>query len=258
MKILRLTTSNELIHQGPGSRLDWLTRLGSEQLGEPVEIVSKTVWPDARLPKAVERWVADEQPDLVWMMLQSFWFEYRSVPKKLSRKFGRAGKVASDIGFKAADRPRIANNSVFRTGRRLLQRTVGGDAHFTTADLYATVESIARISLRDEGRQFVVWGPFSYSNFSVTKKEERDTDRARTALIGRVRALSRDLHFYHEAPDRPRWATDGEVGKHSDGFHHGADEQRQMAEREIATLLRIVRGPATDSTPEISRPVPRP
>ena len=105
---------------------------------------------------------------------------------------------------------------------------------------------------------FVVWGPFSYSKFSVTKKAERETDRARTALIGRVRALSRDLHFYHEAPDRPRWATDGEVGKHSDGFHHGADEQRQMAEREIATLVRIVRGRAPDSTHEISRPVPRP
>lgn len=233
MKILRLTTSNDLVHQGSGSRVEWVGKLAEERLGEPVEIVCKVVWPDARLPVAAEKWMAQEQPDIVWMFLQSFWFEYLSVPKKLSRKFGRVGKAASDMGFKAADRPRIANNAAFRAGRRLLQQTVGGDPHFTTAHMYETVERIARLTLRDEGRQFVVWGPFSYQNFSVTKGQERMVEEWRSGLVQRVRALSEELHFTFESPAQPFWRTQPALGLHADNFHFGAGEQRAMAAREV-------------------------
>ena len=146
MRILRLTTSNDTVHQGPGSRVDWLKRLGEEQLGEPVDIISRPVWPDSRLPAAAEKWIEREQPDIVWLVLQSFWFEYLSVPKRLERKFGRAGKVASEAGFKAADKPLIANNFVFRQGRRLLQRTLGGDPHF---DRRTSQRDVARQRERD-------------------------------------------------------------------------------------------------------------
>jgi len=240
VKILRLTTSNDLIHQGPGSRLDWLNRLGREQYGDSFDVVSRTVWPDARLPRKVAEWVAEERPDVVWMLVPSFWFEYLSVPKMLSRKFGRVGKLASDAGFKAADNPRLSHNAVFRTGRRLLQRTIGGDPHFTTDELYATVEEIARVVLRDEGVQFVVYGPFSYQNFSASRKQERATLRRRTDFIRRLRALAGESHFVVEAPDRPRWQTDGEVEKHADRFHMAAEVQRPLAEQELRVLARAV------------------
>jgi hypothetical protein len=241
VKILRLTTSNDSVHSGPGSRLDWITRLGEERLGEPVEIVTKAVWPDSRLAPAVEKWIEKEQPDLVWMLLQSFWYEYMSVPKKLERKLGRAGKKASEIGFKAAEKPRISNNIAFRTGRRLLQKTVGGDPHFTPAELYETVQAVARVSLRSEGRQFVVWGPFSYTNYATTRRQERAHARWRTELIGRVRALADELHFYSEAPDEPLWRTET-MALHGDHFHFAAEAQRDLAAREVEVLARIQSG----------------
>lgn len=244
MKILRLTTSNDTVHQGQGSRLDWIARLGEERLGEPVEIVSKAVWPDGRLPATVEKWIDREQPDVVWMLLQSFWYEYLSVPKKLERKFGRAGKAASEVGFKAADKPLVANNFAFRAGRRLLQKTVGGDPHFTPDALYETVEGVARVALRAEGRQFVVWGPFSYTNYGTTGRQERRQSRWRARLIARVRALSEELHFFFEAPDRPYWQTQG-IAMHADRFHFGAEEQRGLAEREVELLARVVAGDGT-------------
>jgi hypothetical protein len=241
VKILRLTTSNDSVHSGPDSRVGWIQRLGEERLGEPVQVVTKAVWPDARLAPAVEKWIEKEQPDLVWMLLQSFWYEYLSVPKKLERKFGRAGKAASEVGFKAADKPLVANNFAFRAGRRVLQKTVGGDPHFTSAELYETVEAVARIALRSEGRQFVVWGPFSYTNYAATRKQERSHDAWRSELIARVRALSADLHFYFEAPDRPYWQTE-KMPMHGDHFHFAAEVQRDMASREVDVLERIKAG----------------
>jgi hypothetical protein len=240
VKILRLTTSNDSVHSGSGSRIEWISKLGEQRLGEPVEIVSKAVWPDARLAPAVEKWLEKEQPDLVWMLLQSFWYEYLSVPKKFERKFGRAGKKASDIGLTAAGKPVLSNRWAFRAGRTLLQKTVGGDPHFTPGDLYGTVEEVARVALRAEGRQFVVWGPFSYTNYGTTRRQERAQDAWRTDLITRVRALSNELHFYFEAPDRPYWQTEPPMPLHGDQFHFAAHVQEQMAAREVDVLERLM------------------
>ncbi len=240
MKVLRLTTSNDTVISGPGSRVERIQRLASERLGEPVEVVSKAVWPDARLAAAVERWIEKEQPDVVWMLVQNFWFEYLSVPKKLERHFGRAGKLASDAGFRAAEVPWLARTAGFRALRRLLQRTIGGDAHFTVDELYETVEAVARISLRAEGRQFVVWGPFSYTNYAVTRRQTETAMRKRAALIARIRRLAGELHFFFEAPERPLWETQ-RMRLHSDQFHFAREEQEQMAEREAGVLERLWR-----------------
>lgn len=240
MKILRLTTSNDTVHQGPGSRVDWIQRLGAQQLGEPVELVVKPVWPDSRLPGTVEKWCEKEQPDIVWLVLQSFWFEYLSVPKKLERRFGRAGKAASTAGFKAADTPWMAHNPAFRTGRKLIQKAIGGDPHFTPDEIIAAVEGIARVVLRSEGRQFVVWGPFSYQNFGETKGQERRQLAARSKIVNSVHALGTELHFPVEAPDKPFWQTRPAIALHGDKFHFAADEQQSLAQREIDFLKNVV------------------
>ena len=239
VKILRLTTSNDVVQSGPGSRVDWIQRLASERFGEPVEIVVKPVWPDSRLAAAAERWIAQENPDIVWMLVQSFWYEYLSVPKRLERRFGRFGKAASTAGFRAADVPWLSRNAVFRGGRRLLQRTVGGDPHFTVAELYEAVESVARASLRNEGGQFVAWGPFSYTSYAYTRRQERTASRWRSELIARIRALSEELHFPFEAPDRPYWQTEPAMTMHADHFHFAQEEQKRMAEREVDALARL-------------------
>ena len=239
MKILRLTTSNDTVHSGADSRVAWIERLASERLGEPVEVVSKAVWPDGRLAPAVEKWLAEVEPDVVWFMLQSFWFEYVSVPKKLQRKFGRLGQAASEVGFKAAAQPRLGNTALFRAGRTFLQKTVGGDPHFTPARLAETVEDVAKATLRSEGQHFVVYGPFSYTKYAMTKRQERQQLGWRSDLIGRVRRLSEELHFTFEAPDKPHWQTQPGIALHGDRFHFAASEQKGMAGREVELLAKI-------------------
>lgn len=242
MKVLRLTNSNDMVITGPGSRIGWIEQLAPERLGEPVELVTKGVWPDARLAPAVEKWIAKEQPDIVWMLVQSFWFEYRSVPKKLERKLGRVGKVASEAGFKAAEVSWLARTRPFRAGRRLLQQTIGGDPHFTVPDLYRAVEEVARVSLRSEGRQFIAWGPFSYNNYGTTRRQTREALAWRTDLISRIRALATELHFAYEASDLPYWQTEPPIRLHDDHFHYARDEQRALAEREVEMLARVWEG----------------
>ena len=239
MKILRLTTSNDVVQTGPGSRVGWIQRLAEERFGERVEIVVKPVWPDSRLPAAAERWIAQEQPDIVWMLVQSFWYEYLSVPKKLERRFGRVGKAASTAGFRAADVPWLSRNALFRGGRRLLQRTVGGDPHFSVIELYEAVEGVARATLRNEGRQFVAWGPFSYTSYAYTRGQERTANGWRSELIARIRALSEELHFLFEAPDRPYWQTEPAMTMHTDHFHFAMEEQKRLAEREVEALAKL-------------------
>lgn len=239
VKVLRLTTSNDVVLSGPGSRIDWLKRLGEERFGEPLEIVVKPVWPDSRLPAAAERWIAHEQPDIVWMLVQSFWFEYLSVPKKLERKFGRVGKAASNAGFRAADTPWLSRNPLFRQGRRFLQRTFDGDPHFTVPELYEAVEGVARASLRNEGIQFIAWGPFSYTNYGVTARQTARAVAWRSDLIARIRRLSNELHFHFGAPDRPYWQTEPAMTMHTDQFHFAMDEQRRFAERELEVLATV-------------------
>lgn len=249
MKVLRLTTSNDVVISGPGSRTDRIERLASERLGEQVTLTTKAVWPDARLGPAVEKWIEKEQPDVVWMLVQSFWFEYVSVPKRLERKFGRVGKTASNVGFKAADVSWLATTLPFRMGRRFLQKTVGGDPHFTVDELYRAVEEVARVSLRGEGRQFVAYGPFSYVNYGTTRAQTRTAIDRRRALIARIRALANELHFAYVAPDRPHWQTRPAMHMHSDLFHFAQDAQQQLAETEVDLLVTVWQSAVSGESP---------
>ena len=82
VKILRLTNSNDVL--STTNRPEAL-RQGLEQfLGEPVEIVVKTIWPTETLPETVEKWVAREQPDLVWVGLVNYWYGRQKKLKSVS------------------------------------------------------------------------------------------------------------------------------------------------------------------------------
>ena len=107
-------------------------------------------------------------------------------------------------------------NAVFRHGRKLLQRSVGGDPHFTVPELFEAVEGVARASVRNEGIQFIAWGPFSYTNYGATGGQTARALAWRSDLIARIRRLSNELHFHFEAPDRPYWQTEPAMTMHTD------------------------------------------
>lgn len=240
MKVLRLTNSNDVLPGTADNRPRLLKERLEAYVGEPVEVVVKTIWPTDTLPATVEKWVEREQPDLVWVGVVNYWYEYMSVPKRMERLFGQFGNTASNLGFKAADTPWLSQNAVFRALRRALQRTIGGDPHFTPEHVVESIGAIARRVLRSEGTVLVVWGPFAHSNYAVSKKAERQGEARRKYIVRNLRELAGALHFEYYAPDEPYWKSQGKPDFAKDQFHYSQTWAEEAVEREFEGMRRAI------------------
>lgn len=240
MKVLRLTNSNDILPGTADDRPGLLRERLEAYLGGPVEIVVKAIWPTESLPATVEKWIERDQPDLVWLGVVNYWYDYMSVPKRMERVFGRFGNTASNLGFKAADTPWLSQNAVFRSLRRALQRTIGGDPHFSPEHVVATVGAIARRVLRNEGTVLVVWGPFAHTNYAVSKKAERQAEASRQYIVRSLRELAGTLHFEYYAPDEPYWKTQGTPEFARDKFHYSQAWAGEAVDREFEGMRRAI------------------
>ncbi len=113
----------------------------TEETGLPVEQICRVIWPAPGLADLVSRWLERYEPEMVVIHTNSYWFTYASVPAKMGRLFGAPGRAAASLGLRAADRPALAQNAVFRTGRKLVVRTVGGDV---------AIKAVACVEMMDE------------------------------------------------------------------------------------------------------------
>ncbi len=240
MKILRLSNSNDVLAGATTNRPEALREGLEEFLGEPVEIVVKPLWPTEGVADVVEKWVAREQPDLVWVGLVNYWYEYMSVPKRLERLFGRFGKRASDLGFKAADAQWLSNNFAFRAMRRSLQATIGGDPHFTPEQVVERIEAVARRVLRSEGVVLAVWGPNAHTKYSIGKRAEKRGEQRRQYVRRKIRALADSLHFEYYSFEEPGYRVNGKPDFAKDHFHYSADWGDVAAARELEVMKRAI------------------
>jgi hypothetical protein len=234
VKILRLTNSNDVL--STTNRPEALREGLEEFVGEPVEIVVKTIWPTESLAETVEKWVAKEQPDLVWVGVVNYWYEYMSVPKRMERLFGRFGKKASNLGFKAADAQWLSNNFAFRAMRRTLQATIGGDPHFTPEQVVERIEAVARRVLRSEGVVLAVWGPNAHTKYSIGKRAEKRGEQRRQFVRRNLQRLADSLHFEYYAFAEPGWKVNGKPDFAHDHFHYSSDWGATAAERELEVM----------------------
>lgn len=158
VRILRLTNSNDFTKDIPDERRSYrvVEQALAEASGEPVETVRKVIWPSGDLPAIVERWIEEYHPDIVFLMVNPYWFNYESVPLKLQRKFGPIGRLFGDMGLRAADTSWLAHNAAFRRLRYWAQTTIGGETPFTTAHVLENMEAVIRRILRHEDVHLVV------------------------------------------------------------------------------------------------------
>jgi len=238
VKILRLTNSNDVL--STTNRPEALREALQEFLGEPVEIVVKPLWPTENIADVVEKWVAKEQPDVVWVGLVNYWYEYMSVPKRMERLFGRFGKQASDLGFKAADAQWLSNNFAFRTARRALQRTIGGDSHFTPEQVVERMEAIARRVLRSEGVVLAMWGPNAYTNYAISKRAEKRGEEKRQYIRRNMQRIADALHFEYFSNPEPAWKVDGKPEFAKDHFHYSSNWGETAAAREFEVMKKAI------------------
>ena len=173
-------------------------RLG-EDLGEPVEFVVRGIWPTADLPEKVGEWIRDAEPDVIYLNTGSYWFLYRSVPLRVKRLLGRlGGQAAGDAGFRIAKSERWAHNAIFRTARRALQNTIGGDTHFTTQQVIDRMSECVRVAARSEGAVVVVKGPHGKSRYTDRKRQFERDERERLKLHAAMEQLCAQLHVTYD------------------------------------------------------------
>jgi hypothetical protein len=238
MRVLLLGNSNDTVDWFSGRKRQEIVRddLAAE-FGEPVSVVTKAIWPNEGMPAALERWMAAEQPDIVYINVVSFWFAYESVPLKAQRLLGRFGPRAGKAGFRLADSKRFAHNVVFRGIRRFAQATIGGDTHFTPEEVIARVSACLRVALRSEGVVVVVKGPYGRNDHGATAKQRRRNEQRRQQVNAALADLCATLHVRFSSAETPRFAAPGSKGlRIGDGLHATERGHAEMA-TDISPLL---------------------
>jgi len=205
------------------------------ELGEPVEWVVKGVWPTPELPGKVAEWVAESQPDVIYLNTGSYWFLYRSVPTRVKRLLRRVGgESLGEAGARAAKSERWAHNRAFRGLRKVLQETIGGDTFFTTQQVIDRVSECLRVAVREEGAVVVVKGPHGKARLSARKRAFERDERERLKLHKALEDLCAELHVTYDGVgeggvrNQPAFQGGTTVG---DGLH--ANEVRHVHEADV-------------------------
>jgi len=239
LRVLKLGTSDDLTAAIPEE--DRAYRVTQRFLGDatglPVEVISRVIWPGPKLPGLIDQWLDRYEPDLVLLVVNPYWMTFESVPLRLQRRLGWAGKAAGDMGTRAAGVPWLAYNPVFRAGRRFALKTIGGDVHFEPAEVVAVVEQCARRVLRREGIGLVLRGPrnaLTYHNDAAGRA--RGERRRRETHIALAR-LAMELHAGYVGSDSPALAFDDANAFRGDFVHTTTREHRERGLIEGRALL---------------------
>ncbi len=233
MKLLFLGNSNDAGQwfEGGKKRHEILAEQLEVEFGEPVEVIVKSLWPTAKLPSLVAGWVEQSEPDVIYIASSAYWFLYRSVPLRAQRLLGKVGPAAGTAGFKVASSKRWSHNVVFRTARRGLQATVGGDPNFTPEEVAERMCEIIRIAVRREGAAVYVKGPQNKTKYSTTPLGLARDEKKRLKVHNAMKTLCAQLHVPYEGTDAP--VFDQAVyrsGKVGDGLHSNASRHAYDAD----------------------------
>lgn len=245
MKILRLTNSNDLLAGATPNRPQLLREKLEAHFGEPVELLIKTPWPNARMPAVVERWVEREQPDVVWLGIVNYWVAYPSFPLLLERKLGPVGRRLARLGFKAAENPLVGPSRPFRAVRYLLLRTIGGSWHFEPEEIVARVEETARRILQHEGILLVLWGPHGWTEWAVSPRQRRQAREQQARLVRGLTELSQRLHIPYDASERPHHQDGASPEFAADHFHYAESFGTESAEAQFQFLREAIEASRT-------------
>ena len=238
MRVLRLGNSEDTSPGIPDEARAWYfagKRL-EEVSGEPVETVLRPIWPGRELPALLDGWLDDHQPDVVFIKVTWFWYAYESVPRRIERLLGRAGKPIAKAGLGAAKKPRLARNRAFKLGRRMAHRVIGGDTPFDSSQVLEVMEACIRKVIARENIVLVVKGTGGAKQDveALAGFYGRFTTR-RLEVEGGIERLCKSLHVtYVGVPPRPPGEKQDLKG--GDGLHQGQSGQQRMGMIEGAAL----------------------
>ena len=235
--VLRFASSLDFTGELPPGARAWevAERILAEASGRPVRTISKPVWPNAKLPAILERWIDEFEPDIVLICISSYWVETEVVANRI-RRLGILGRRLESASQAAAMKPGVADSPLYLLGRRVLLRTVGGRPNFTPAELAANVESWLRVILRRESVAVAIAGtPFSPDTMA-TKPAQHRASRRKDELRARLGELGKRLGIVVEMPPHAPDAFDPAL-RLPDRVHFNEKAHARMGEIDGRALV---------------------
>lgn len=93
------------------------------------------------------------------MIINEFWFNYRSAPTLVKRRFGPAGRPIAAAAAWAGRNHHLAYSRAFQKARKFATDRVGGDAHFEPDHVIDISLQMLRRIMSAEGAVPLVIGP---------------------------------------------------------------------------------------------------
>jgi hypothetical protein len=140
---------------------------------------------------------------------------------------GRAGRWLNRGSQRAASTRWLAETAAFHLGRRIANRTIGGETYFSTTETLERTELLLRRVLEHEGVIPIVRGPrTAYGADGGTKGLAR-AERRRRAVDDGLAAICARLHVeYHSKEGKtPGQVADTLLG---DGIHVNIDGSEEL------------------------------
>lgn len=152
MRVLRLGNSDDTYGTvEAASRAAGIAgRLLEEACGEPVETLTRVIWPAPELPDLIAEWACRHEPDIVMFTATGFWVAYPSAPLKLQRSGSAMGRRLGKLGEKAGANQGLSRNPVARGVRAAVTSAVGGAYYFEPEAVIELAEACFRRILRSE------------------------------------------------------------------------------------------------------------
>ena len=169
-------------------------RFIEERTGHTPEILVRPLWPSSDMAERAGKWVDDFDPHMVCLYVGAYWYSHRSVPLRVQRKLKIVGGPVATAGRRAAESRAFGERRWFHFLRALALKTIGGDAEFTTQQVFERSEATVRRILAKEDRIVVVRAPTqshdrkvrpgALSHLAMTRKLERMCQMLHVGFVG--------------------------------------------------------------------------
>ncbi len=239
MKVLRLGNSEDVRDDIPVEKRAYTiaARRLEEACGQPVETIPRVIWPESHLPELVGEWLDRYEPDIVFLKVTWYWYGYESVPRRIERKLGKAGRPIANASLKAAEMSWLSTTRPFKFGRRMAHRLIGGDTQFPPEQVVSVVEATIRAVLAKEGVGLVVKGTGGGRAPEGALADYFEAFvRRRDMVEGSIKRFCEGLGVVYIAHETPVIPNDPEL-KRGDGVHRGTAGHMSMGSHEGEGLV---------------------
>ena len=194
-------------------------------------------WPTGDLLALLDGWLQRYEPVAVVLHVNSFWFTYESVPERVRRMLGPFGAPLATIGLKAAGNSTLAENPVFKAGRKATVRAIGGDLLMSPQASVSMFGDMIRRIVAQEEVVLLVRGAISAHN-SAGSEGGLEKSLRRYAYVHRaIRDLFEKSHVAYLGWEEPPSELSRPGAKMGDDIHITAESHGLLAALEGDALI---------------------